>query len=97
MDTVSLMRKPTAFLPLACSTVALSLVLGYLALYGPATQADEGAAARLFQLLLLIQVPLIGYFALVWLPRAPRAALQVLLLQLFGVAAALGLIFYLEW
>lgn len=97
MNLSTLLKQPSAFLPLACSAAALGLVLGYLALYGSATQADEGAAARLFQLLLLVQVPLIGYFALVWLPRAPRAALQVLLFQVFGVVAALGLIFYLEW
>lgn len=97
MITASLMRKPSAFLPLICSAAAVGVVVGYLALHGPAQQADEGAAARLFQLLLIVQLPIIGYFAITWLPRAPRQALQVLALQLLAVVAALGLIFYLEW
>jgi len=97
MNLPTMLKQPSAFLPLVCSAAALATVLGYLALFGPVQQADEGAAARLFQLLLLAEVPIIGYFAISWLPRAPRQAIPVLGLQLLGIGAALAPIIYFEW
>ena len=51
-------RQPTAVLPLIMSGVALVVVLGHLAIYGVAREADERAAAPL-QLLMVAQVPII--------------------------------------
>jgi hypothetical protein len=71
------------------SLAALSLVLGHLAIYGGARQADEGAAAHLWQLLMAGQLPVIAFFAIKWLPRTPGQALLVLALQaVAGLAAA---------
>ncbi|HEY4845745.1 MAG TPA: hypothetical protein VII89_08630 [Candidatus Dormibacteraeota bacterium] len=71
------------------SFAALSLVLGYVAMFGTARQADEGTAAHVWQLLMAGQIPVIGFFAIKWLPRAPRQALLVLVLQaVAGLAAA---------
>jgi hypothetical protein len=82
---------------------ALALVLGYLALYGTAqnyvvmpdgtTRADEGAAAHIFQLLMGGQLPVIAYFALKYLPRAPKQALGILGLQLLAGLAACAPVF----
>jgi hypothetical protein len=47
-------------------------VVGFLALYGVVEREDEGAAARTFQLLLAAQLPIIGFFAVTWLPRRGR-------------------------
>ncbi len=57
---------------------------------------DEGAAARAFQILLVAQVPIAGYFALTWLPRAPRPAAVILAIQLLAALAAIALVFALE-
>ncbi len=85
----SALKQPSALIPLAMSCVALSLVLGHVALFGAAREADEGAAAHLWQLLMAGQIPVIAFFALTWLPRTPRPALLVLMLQVFlGLAAA---------
>jgi len=46
------MKLPSAFLPLAMSLTALGLVLGHVAIYGVVHEADEGAAAHLWQLLM---------------------------------------------
>ncbi|MDQ6920402.1 MAG: hypothetical protein M3170_02240 [Candidatus Dormibacteraeota bacterium] len=85
----SALKQPSALIPLAMSCAALSLVLGHVALFGAAREADEGAAAHLWQLLMAGQIPVIAFFALTWLPRTPRPALLVLMLQVVvGLAAA---------
>ena len=93
----STMKQPSALVPLAMSCAALALVLGHLALFGVARQADEGAAAHLWQLLMAGQVPVVAYFALTWLPRRPRQALLVLALQAGAGLAALAPVFVLKW
>jgi hypothetical protein len=81
------------------SLAALSLVLGYVAVYGyrgSSQTQDEGAAAHLFQLLMVLQGPIILFFAIKWLPREPREALTVLALQFGAWCAALGTLFLFE-
>lgn len=86
---MTLLRRPSALIPLAMSLAALALVLGHTAIYGAAREADEGAAAHAWQLLLAGQIPVIAFFAITWLPRSPRQAAAVLSLQFAtGVAAA---------
>ncbi len=72
------MKQPSAILPVAMSIVALALVLGHVAVYGIVHEADEGTPAHLFQLLMAAQVPIVGFFAIKWLPRDPGPALKVL-------------------
>ncbi len=68
---------------------ALGLVLGHIAIFGTARQADEGAAAHLWQFLMAGQIPVIAFLAIKWLPRAPGPALLVLALQaIAGLGAA---------
>lgn len=85
----SLARQPAAWLPLLMSVAALAVIGWYLALYGPVSQPDEGLHARLWQLLMALQLPLIAYFAYSWLARAPRQAATVIGLQL-AAATLLG-------
>ena len=40
-----------------------------------------GAAAHIFQLLMTVQLPVVVYFAVRWVRRAPRASAPVLGLQ----------------
>lgn len=98
----SVLRAPSAWLPLALSAAASALLIGYLAT-GPheptmvvehgIARADEGPAARVWQLLMLLQVPAIGWFALRWLPRQPKQAAIVLGCHgLAFVAAALPVV-----
>lgn len=89
------MKQPSAFLPLAMSLAALTLVLGHAAMFGVVHEADEGAAAHIFQLLMVAQIPVVAFFAIKWLPRARRQALQVLALQAGAGLAALAAVFFL--
>ena len=88
------LKRPSAFLPIAMSLVALATVLGSLAIYGVVHQEDEGAAAHIFQLLIAAQIPVIAFFASRGLPRAPKETLCVLVLQLGAVLAAMAPVFY---
>ena len=91
----SLLRHPSAWLPIAMSLAAATLVLAHVAVFGPAREADEGPAAHLWQLLMAAQVPIICFFAIKWIPREQRAAIVVLLLQAVGIIVALAPVFLL--
>ena len=91
----SLMKQPSAALPLAMSLVALGMVLGHAAVFGVVHEADEGTPAHIFQLLMVAQVPVVAFFAIKWFPRAPRQALQVLALQAGAALAAFAAVFFL--
>jgi hypothetical protein len=89
------MKHPIALIPLAASLAALGIVLGHVAVYGIVHEADEGTAAHLFQILMAGQVPVVAFFAIRWLPKAPRRALLVLVLQGGAAMAAFASVFFL--
>lgn len=88
MTVQSLLRKPTGYLPLVMSVGALATIVWFVAAHGVVRQADEGAQAHLWQLLMAGQVPVIAWFALRWLPREPRSALMVLVMQVSAAVLA---------
>ena len=61
----STLKQPSAFIPLAMSFAALSLVLGHVAFFGVAREADEGTAAHLWQLLMAGQLPVMSIIDMV--------------------------------
>jgi hypothetical protein len=65
-------------------------------LFGTAHEADEGSTAHIFQLLIAVQVPVVAYFAITWLPKAPKYAVQVLSLQAGAAIAALAPVYFLN-
>jgi hypothetical protein len=79
------------------SLAALAAVFIHIALHGVARQADEGAAAHLWQLLMAAQIPIIAFFAIRWLPQNPKYALAVLALQMLAALAALAPVYLLRW
>ena len=89
------LKRPSAFLPITMSLLALAIVLFHIAMYGTAREPDEGTAAHLWQLLMAGQIPIIAFFAIRWLPQAPRSALPVLALQAAAGLAAAAPIFIL--
>ena len=86
----TLIRRPSAFLPLAMSTAAL-LMLGVVAAsHALVREADEGAVAHIWQALMAGQLPLLAYFLIRWLPRLPRPAAYVFALQIAAALAAMA-------
>jgi hypothetical protein len=92
---ISTMKQSSAFIPVVMSLAALAIVLGHIAMFGAAREADEGTAAHLWQLLMAGQVPVVAFFAIKWLPRTPRQALPVLALQASAGLAALAPVYFL--
>ncbi len=95
MNFATVLKKPSAFLPLVLSLAALATVGVYVALHSPAPQADAGAAAHLWQMLMAAQVPVIGYFVLRWLWKAPKPVLLILAIQAAAILAALAPVYFL--
>lgn len=94
LSTVS--RQPSAFLPVVMSLAALTTVIVTLATSGIPRGGDEGTPAHIWQLLMAAQLPIVGYFAITWLPRAPKQAWVVLAVQLLAALAALAPVYVLE-
>ena len=91
-----MLNKPSAFIPIVMSLTALAIVCVQVSVFGVVRQADEGAAAHLWQLLMGLQIPLVAFFAVKWLPRMPRQALLVLALQICAILAACAPVFLLH-
>ena len=90
-------KKPSAWVPVIMSFAALALVLGYVVVVGvQEPRADEGAAARIFQMLLAGQVPIVAFFAIRWLPKMPKQAAGVILVQIIAALVPFALVFFLE-
>lgn len=92
-NVVTLLRKPSGYLPLIMSGLALALLVGFIAVGlasgGIERAEDEGFGAHLYQLLIGLQVFPIGWFALRWGVNAPLVALAVIALQIAAIAVTL--------
>ena len=93
----TLLKRPSALMPVAMSFAALATVIAYATMFGTARQADEGTAAHVWQLLMAGQLPVIAFFAIKWLPTQPRQAWLVLALQAGAALAALFPVWWLHW
>ena len=94
---MKMIRKPSAWVPITMSAMALLLVVGYLALFGvQKSSGDESSVARLFQLLLAGQLPIIGYFAVKWFPKHQKQVLQIVAIQILAALVPFLTVFFLE-
>jgi hypothetical protein len=94
-----MIQRPSAFIPLTMSSIALVTVLiavawGFHQTGHVDRDSDEGSIAHIFQLLMSLQVPIVLFFAIKWLRRAPRQTLGVLALQAGAWLAACAPVFY---
>lgn len=92
----AIIKHPSAFLPLVMSLAALVVLVGHIAAFGAAHEADEGAAAHIWQLLMGGQVPIMAFFAIKWLPRVPRDGLLVLTMQVAAALVAAAPVYFLN-
>ena len=90
-----LLKRPGAYLPLIMSAAGLALVLVHAARYGIVHDIDEGTSAHLFQILMVVQVPIVLFFAITWLPQSPKPALLILALQAAVGIAAFAAVYFL--
>lgn len=89
----SLLKHPSAWIPFAMSFIALTFLISYVAIFGLTSgspDGDEGTPARIFQLIMIGQLPVIAYFAFVHLPKRIMHTMMVLALQ--GIAWVIPII-----
>ena len=94
-SVIALGKRPSAFVPIAMSVAALLMVLASIAASGVVRETDEGAVAHLWQILMAGQLPVLAFFLAQWLPRAPKAALSMLALQILAALAAMAPVYFL--
>jgi hypothetical protein len=97
MTDVNMGKVPSAMIPVMMSLCALVLVGIQLGVHGFSPERDEGAVAHLWQLLMVAQLPVIGFFAFRWLRRAPWRAATVLIVQAISWATAAVAVHVLGW
>ena len=89
--------RPTALVPIVMSVAALVVLFLALAFgFGTSNNGDEGTAARLWQLLMLGQMPIVAVFAISWVPRVPRLAIAVMAVQLAAALSSALPVFLLQ-
>ena len=86
---VAALNRVSIVAPLVCSALAFAIVVGSL-LAGAPPQRDEGAAAHLFQLLIVVQLPLIVLFVVTRDRQEHDRCIRVLILHVLGIGAAMG-------
>lgn len=91
----SLLKQPSAYLPLAMSLAALTLVIAHAAVFGVVHETDEGAAAHIWQILMAAQLPIVAYFMLRWLHQQVWSALRVLFLLALTWLANFAAVYWL--
>jgi len=92
----TVVRQPSALVPLAMAMTALAVVLIHIGVYGAAREADEGATAHIWQLLMVAQLPALLIFGIRWLPKAPKQAMGVMALLVAAILAAMAPVWLLH-
>ena len=94
---IPLLKNPSAWIPITLSLMVVALWIGGIAMFGvPVREPDEGVGAHLFQIWFMLEVFMITFFAVKWLPRNPIQALAVLALQVAAVLVGIAPVFYFK-
>ena len=95
-EILSIFKRPAVWLPLVISFIALLFIFSYVTIFGSNHHEDEGAPARIFQLLMFIQVIIIAFFTIKWLPQKPKQTIIILILQIVAASLPVFLILFFE-
>ena len=75
----------------------IAVFVGYFVSSGPPKpEADEGTGAHLFQIWLVLEALMIPFFAITWVPQAPKQALVILAIQILLVLMGCAPVFYFK-
>ena len=94
---MSLIKKPSAWVPLVLSLAMLGVFGLYVAgIIPPDPAGDEGTAAHLFQFWLVLEAFTVIFFAAKWLPESPKQAFPILLIQILAILALCSPVYLLQ-
>jgi len=91
----SFLKKPSAWIPIVIPLAFFVYIVIVISLYGIVHEEDEGTGAHLFQLWLVLEPLMLGYFALKYFQTAPRQTLVILALQIGTALLPISLVFSL--
>ena len=92
----SIIKKPSAWIPIVIPLIFFAYLVIYITVFGIVREEDEGTPAHLFQLWLVLEPFMVGFFAVKWLPRATKQALVVIALQIAAALLLISAVFLLE-
>jgi len=92
----STIKHPSAWIPIAIPLIFFAYIVIYISIFGIVRQEDEGTGAHLFQLWLALEPLMVGFFAVKWLPQAPKQALIILVLQIVAAILPISMVFSLN-
>lgn len=104
---ISLLKKPSAWVPIAIPLLFVVYIVAVISIVGTIVREangscigtcrrdDEGVGAHLFQLWLILEPFMLGYFALKYVPREPKNALIILALQIVAALLPISVVFSL--
>ncbi|MFA5954484.1 MAG: hypothetical protein WC817_03060 [Patescibacteria group bacterium] len=90
---ISLLKKPSAWIPIVIPLLFFAYIVIAISFFEIVREKDEGVGAHLFQLWLLIEPFMVGYFAIRWLPRAPKQAVTILVIQVLAALLPISTVF----
>lgn len=93
----SLVKKPSALIPLALTAVMLGMMILYFVhVIPPEPTGDEGIMAHSFQLWAVLEFFAVMFFAFKWLPREPHEAWKITALQITLAIVPFAIVWFLE-
>ena len=90
-----LLKKPSAWVPIAIPLAFFAYLVTVTSLFGIVREKDEGTGAHFFQLWLLLEPFMLGFFAVKYLPLARKETLQILALQIVAALLPISVVFSL--
>ena len=72
------------------------MVLYFVHIIPPEPTGDEGIMAHSFQLWAVLEFFAIMFFAFKWIPREPREAWKIIVLQIALAIVPFGIVWFLE-
>ncbi len=93
----SIIKKPSALIPIALTAVMLGMMVLYFAhIIPPEPTGDEGIMAHSFQLWLVLEFLFVLFFTLKWFPREPHGAWKIIILQIALAIIPVAMVWFLE-
>ena len=88
--------EPSAWIPIAISLSAATVLVVQALKYGVDGDAGPGPITHLFHLLMAVQLPFVAHFAMRWLRRGSGTALLILTAQVIAAIAAFAVLYLLS-
>ena len=92
----SLLKKSSAWIPIAIPLAFVAYIIVAIFFLDVAREEDEGVGAHLFQIWLVLEPFMLGYFLMKWMQKFPREVLYILGLQIIAALLPLFAVHYFQ-